>query len=457
MSLRDLFVILVVLGALPYCLGRPFFGLLVFSWLAYMRPQDLCWGPARTMRFSLYVAVCMFGGWLVVERRPFLRTFSNTIWMYGIVLLVTASLFFNEIYWPERQISRWIDLLKVFAVAFFTTGMVDSRRRLTVLLWTIALSLGFYGIKGGLFGLAGGRIQQGPGGMMKDNNDLCLAMCMNVPFLYYLGMSARDKLVRNACLFAVFLTAVTVVVTTSRGGFLTLAAVMMLLIAKSRHRIVGFTLGGIVALVFFLSLPADVWKRLETLRDPTREGSAAGRLHAWGVAWRMIKDNPLLGVGFENFLANFRRYDPAQQREAAKEGVGSVRVAHNTYLQIWAESGTPAFLCFMLGILFSVLLMRRLRRIAGARAPPWIAPYTHMVEVSFAAFIVGGTFLNRAHFDLLYHLIAIAGVIWSVGIRELVAPGEDADVGEAGDWTSAPPRPNAFERPALASAYPRRS
>ena len=42
--MRDLFVLTVVYGSLPVILFRPFYGLLVYSWLAFMRPQDMAWG-----------------------------------------------------------------------------------------------------------------------------------------------------------------------------------------------------------------------------------------------------------------------------------------------------------------------------------------------------------------------------------------------------------------------------
>jgi hypothetical protein len=61
--LRDVFVLLTVLLSLPLAFRRPFVGLLVFSWLAYMRPQDLCWGFARDMRFSFYAGFAMLVGY----------------------------------------------------------------------------------------------------------------------------------------------------------------------------------------------------------------------------------------------------------------------------------------------------------------------------------------------------------------------------------------------------------
>ena len=134
---------------------------------------------------------------------------------------------------------RWLDLLKILAVALFTTGLVDSRHRLKSLIYVIVLSLGFFGIKGGAYGLLSGgrgRILQGPGGMLKDNNDLCLALNMVIPFLVYLGFTNTDRRIRKALYLSAFLCGVAVLITGSRGGLLTLLVILTLMVLKSRQR-----------------------------------------------------------------------------------------------------------------------------------------------------------------------------------------------------------------------------
>jgi O-antigen ligase len=88
-------------------------------------------------------------------------------------------------------------------------------------------------------------------------------------------------------------------------------------------------------------------------------------------------------------------------------GGEDVIVAHSSYFQIWAECGTPALLLY-----FSLISARSARAGACARAKrryhtSWIINYATMFEASLAAFVVGSAFLNRAHFDLFYHWVAI--------------------------------------------------
>jgi O-antigen ligase len=131
----------------------------------------------------------------------------------------------------------------------------------------------------------------------------------------------------------------------------------------------------------------------------------------------MVAANPFFGVGFEGFLSNFRRFDPLQVRN--KSGVKTVRVAHNTYIQVWAELGTPALICFLSMLITSLLWLRAVRLEAKRRgAPQWITDYANMIEVSLLAFMFGANFLNRAHFDLVYHLVALSACLRYVARTE---------------------------------------
>ncbi len=446
MSYRDVVVTLTVLACLPYAFVRPLFGLLLFTWLAYMRPQDLCWGFAKQIRFSLFAAIGMYVGWFFFDGRRFTRWSRPMQWLAVFAICLTISLIINPRLESNRPFAKWFDLMKVFFVAFFTCGLIDDRKRLRLLLWTIALSLGFYGVKFGLHGiLRGGRILQGPGGMMLDNNDLCLAMAMNLPLLFFLGRGLEKRWQRRLVMVAVGLTGVTVVCTLSRGGFLTTCLAGVLILFKLRKNVlpwvVALAIGGIV----LVALPEDVKKRLATLENPQQEGSAAGRLYAWKVGMRMVADHPVFGVGFEGFLTNFRKYDP--EVTESKDQVESVRVAHNTYVQVWAELGTPALIAFLSMLGTALLCLRRTRQLIDrARAGPGFQEmrnYADMIEISLICFMFGANFLNRAHFDLLYELVALSTIILAITRAELAARAE----GEA----VAAERAEALVLPALAS------
>jgi len=406
--MRDVLVSLIVLAALPLCYRRPFVGLLFFSVLAYMRLQDLAWGFARYQRWSYYVALLMLAGYMTSKEKkpPVLEL--RTWMMIALCLIVGVGIVFARGERPEGG-ERYMEYVKIIGVAIFTTAVVRSREHLRMLMWVIGMCFAFFGVKSGISGIASlGNmyIKRGPGGMLEDNNDFALAMAMSVPVLFHLGTSERRELLRKGPWLMIPLTMVTIILTRSRGGTLSMAMAVSVLVWRSKNRLMGFLALFLIAGAVFALAPKEYKERISSIKDYRTESSAASRLRAWKVAGRMIQDNPFLGVGMRHFQANYVDYEPNPTPEMLA-GEGTI-VAHNSYLQIWAESGTPAFGLYM-GLLFlSFVDVWRVRALAKRRYnQSWILSYCTMFEGTLAVFMTGSMFLNRAHFDLVYHYFAI--------------------------------------------------
>ena len=419
--MRDVIVSLIIVGLLPACYRRPFVGLAVFSWLAYMRVQDLTWGFARDIRWSYYVAIVMFAGFMMSkERRRFFVPDPRCWIMLTLAALIGIGVLFSvdpSLY----QFNRYLEFVKIVGIALFTTAVVTTRERLRVMVWIIALSLGFYGVKSGLWGLVNlGRVQilRGPGGMLADNNDLSMALAMAVPMLFHLGWTERNPALRRAFWFCLPLTIVTIGLTHSRGGFLSVSVAIAALVWRSRNRLQGILVGVLMGLAALVLAPDSYKDRLRTIGEYQTEGSAQGRIRAWGIATNMALDNPVLGVGFGKFRQHYMEYNP---RPNAKELAGTaIIVAHSSYFQIWAECGTPALLLYFGLIFLSFRTCWRIRKEAARRYySSWILNYAVMFEASLAAFLVGSTFLNRAHFDLFYHWVALILVFGNLARQEM--------------------------------------
>lgn len=403
MHIRDLFVFAVVAISIPTGFRVPFVSLLTFSWLAYMRAPDLCWGFARSARFSYVVAIVMFAGWAFHEstRRQFTRWDVRTRCMLVLFLLVGLSNLCADYQWSYMY-RRYLEFGKILLIALFTAGQVTSRRRLKLLCWTVALSLGFFGVKNGIQGIltGGSPILRGPGGLLNDNNDFALALVMTVPLLYYLGARESKRWIRRASWVAIVLTLVTILLTHSRGAFLSLSAVLFLSWWRSRHKLLSAGIAIVGVTLFLLIVPGHVLDRIASIQDYEEDASAMGRIMAWNVAFGMIQDYPLLGVGIQNFRAHFYDYIFVP--------ISWAPVAHNSYLQIWAEAGTISLLVYLLLIGVTFWSLRRLRRLGEATpGGKWILDYARMFEASLLGFVVGASFLNRGHFDLVYHFFGI--------------------------------------------------
>lgn len=413
--MRDIIFSIIVLGLLPVCYRRPFVGLLTFSWLAYMRGQDLCWGFAREQRWSFLVAIVTLLGYWATRPEMWFRRDIRCYLMMVLVVLVTAGIFAANM-WTPVQIDRWVEYTKIVAVALFTTAVIRTPAQLRVTVWVIALSLGFYGVKDGLTGVLTGmqaEILVGPGGMLADNNDFALAMVMALPMLLLIGLSEANSKLRRGILIALPLTALTVIMTHSRGGFLAMAAAFAVLVWRSKNRVAGFAFGGLCLVAAFIVAPSTYIERIQSIENYETDGSAMGRLAAWQTAVNMAQDNPVLGVGLTLFMRNYRRYASGADHEG-------VRVAHNSYLQLWAECGSLALGTYLLMMLLTLVSLWRIRRRAKQRYfTSWILDYATMFEATLVGFIIGSIFLNRAHFDLFYHWVALTVAFEAIAEAEM--------------------------------------
>lgn len=428
--MRDLIVSLALFSLFPVCFRRPLVGMMVFSWLAYMRVQDLTWGFARSFRWSFYVAIIMFAGYLLQSGRERSRLFRRDIRCYlmlGMVIAVGLSVVMTDRGGQsialDQQVKRYIEFCKIILIALFTTGIVRTKEHMRLLVWIIALSLGFYGVKNGVWGvmtLAQVPIIQGPGGLLFDNNDFSLALAMAVPMLWTIGRSEQRTVLRRAFIAMVPLTAFTVLLTHSRGGLLSLLGSLGVLVWHSKYRSRAIALSLVLGMAAIPLLPGEMRDRFASIGDYQTDSSARARFRSWAVARDMAVANPALGVGMSNFRDSYLRYqkDPTAQELAGRD----IYVAHNSYLQIWAETGTFALVIYLGLILASLVTTWRVRAKARLRySESWIIDYATMFEASLVAFVIGSTFLNRAHFDLFYHWVAVVLLFGVFAEEEMAA------------------------------------
>src|SRR5262249_40517499 len=88
-------------------------------------------------------------------------------------------------------------------------------------------------------------------------------------------------------------------------------------------------------------------------------------------------------------------------------------VAHNSYLQIWAEAGSLAFIVYVVMLLSVFGACRRIRRaVRGRDDLTWARVYANLFESVMVGFMIGSFFLNRGHFDLIYHEVAVVSCLY---------------------------------------------
>ncbi|MFQ5784553.1 MAG: putative O-glycosylation ligase, exosortase A system-associated [Alphaproteobacteria bacterium] len=429
--MRDILVLTIILGSLPIIFVRPHFGVVMWSWISFMNPHRLAWDYAYDFSVGLPVAIVTVVAWLF-SREP--KRFSLT--PVTVLLLVwTLWTCVTYVFSPTPEIAqpKWERSMKMLFMVFVTMGLMGGRDRIRLLVWVIVISIGFYGIRGGIFTiLTGGqwRVMGPADSFIGDNNTLGLAMIMVVPLMRYLQLQSERRWVRLGFWGAMGLTLVAILGTYSRGALVGFVVMLIMLLMKSRRRIfIGLVLG--VTTVLGLSFMPNKWSdRMNTIQTFEEDPSVQGRFEAWTFAWEVAKDRPVLGGGFSVFDddATWARFLPG----------GHVRNAHSIYFEVLGEHGFPGLVIFLtLGVLALRTTTQIARRTRDKPDLAWARDLAAMSRVALLGYAATGVFINVAMYDLYYTIIALL-----VLLREHV----DAVVAEEG----------AVERgrAGVAAAYP---
>jgi probable O-glycosylation ligase (exosortase A-associated) len=365
-----------------------------------MNPHRLGWSFAPDFPFALLTAVVTITAFAFSKGKKEMIWTRETILLacfVGWMFLTTVFAFYPDVAWPQ-----WNKVWKIQLMVFLTVMIIRERQHLHWMIWIMAMSIGFYGVKGGIFTIVHGGeyMVMGPTGtFIGGNNEIALAMIMMIPLIRYLHLQETRRWARWGLAGAMVLSAAAAVGTQSRGALIAIGAMGVFLWLKSRHKLVT-TIYVFAAVAIMASvLPQKWYDRMDTIQDYSEDGSALGRINAWYTGFNVAKDR-LTGGGFEMFKPpTFLHYAPEPFR---------VHDAHSIYFEVMGEHG---FIGFAMFILLAVFAWQRANQIiARCKNDPeqkWAADLASMTQVSLVGYGAGGAFLGLAYFDLPYHLMII--------------------------------------------------
>ena len=414
--MRDIALALFIVGMLPYILMRPYVGLLVWSWLGYMNPHRLCYGFAVSFPWVQLIAIVTLAS-LVFSKESKRIPWSAVSVLLVMFLLWTGLTTFYAVV-PDLAWAAWQEFAKVLVMVFVTLILVNNRERMHGLVWMIVVSLGFYGVKGGLFTITHGGANHvlGPAGsFIADNNALALALCMTLPFMRYLQLHSSRRFIRIGLGFGMLFTGIGVLGTYSRGGLIGLAIVAGTLFLKSRRRLAVVLVIIAVGATAYNFMPTEWTARMGTLQQARETGSGESRIQSWQFSANVAIHHPLLGGGFDVYqsASMWERYGPE----------GAIpRAVHSIYFRILGEQAFPGLALF-LGLLFASWrnCSRVRKRTFNIPDMRWAFDMASMLQVSMVAFMAAGAFLPMSYFDLSYQLMALSAVLAAFCMQQIQA------------------------------------
>ncbi len=413
--MRDLLLLGLFLALIYKTFKDPMWGVLGWVWMGVMNPHRLAYGFAREAPWSMVIALVLFTT-LLIHRDKLVKFPVNAVTILlgiWIVWIGVSPLLFS--FYPDKEMHFWSRAFKVLLMVMVSMLVVKRRRDLDWLVLVLVISIGYYGIKGGVFTvLSGGsaRVWGPEGSFIEDNNSLALATIMTVPLIRYLQLQATKRWQRWLAGGAMLLCMASAVGSQSRGAFLAIIAMSFFMWMKSRNKLP-------LAMVVLLALPLifvfmpDSWsERMNTIKTYDQDASALGRINAWHMAWRLATDLFPFGGGFTVAgPAVFARYAPDPSIPLT---------AHSIYFQALGEHGFFGLFVFI-GIFFTTwrLASATIQASKGLPELQWARDLAAMCQVGLIGYATGGAFLSLVYFDLPYYLVLIVVVLNRIVAAEI--------------------------------------
>jgi hypothetical protein len=364
----------------------------------------LAGGTAHLRMSPLVGAAVAFGAWILVS-------------LYWAV----------DSHWVTVWFLKWA-LSVAFAIAF---AVLVQREE------DVARVCGAFVLGAGVFGLIGVLTYIGSGtrgaGLVGDPNQFASYEALALPPALALACSRRYSAWRPLLYLAIPAAVISIVASFSRGGFLTLAVVVIATLALSwrfffRRRTDKAAYIGLLAvagtLVILIGSTA-YQQRLGTILSGSDRGS--GRTDLWSAAWRGYTSHPFSGLGAGGFEARslpLLQTTPGVDISASYVAPG--RPVHNAYFEPLVDLGpVGAGLFLLLIVLTLVYFVRAARRFkAAGREALW--RMTGALAVSYVGLCMALVFLSIELGHMLWAFIGLAVALEALARREgsLPAPSE---------------------------------
>jgi O-antigen ligase len=392
-----------------------YLALLVLAALYFGRPEDVIPGIGVIPMAKIAGGLAVLGLLLSLMSGKKRKFAPET--KYVIALFVWCCITIPFAYWRSGAIMVVMTRLsKGVIVAVLVALVVQELWQLRRLIWVQAAAVGMMSvISVALHHQKGGRLVGVLGGVFENPNDLAINMALNWPICvgFFFMTRGPKKLIWGAVslimLFGVELTY-------SRSGFLAIVvAVLMVLweFGVRGKRPLLFLAAGVLGVGILIASPAGYAARIASIAiknqgDPSGEESRAQRKQLLIDSIKTAFQNPLFGVGAGNFEATN----------------GTWHVAHNSYTEIAAEAGFPAFILFCLMFYRAFYNIRMVRNSPAYANDPVIRGLTGGLWVSVSAFMMGACFASTEYSMYPYFLVGYTTALYQIAVvnREAVEP-----------------------------------
>ncbi|MFH1458940.1 MAG: O-antigen ligase family protein [Candidatus Omnitrophota bacterium] len=410
--------LVLMVGIIAGIFINPYLGVVIFIAGAFLHPTQYITALRDFhLAITLAIMVSLTLGFhtLVYRDLKFVKAPQNVL-----IIILGGLYFLSSLRYPDYSLSFFLEFIpKILIVYFLIILLVKTRTQAVFLFWVLfalaiivsiaaiiqhKMGLGLYYRIEGITRVSGTEV---------DPNFFAIQLVMLVPILLYLFLAKRNLLIRALLLFGLGLLLLAVVFTYSRTGMLALLFSLAIFVVKpvfSKQKNWIPLICAILAIIMFLPfIPQKYWERVKTITD-FEDPAIRARLDTWRIGAEIITENPIIGIGYGAFKFEYG------ERAASSPYVDTKAylVAHNSYVELGAESGLLALLVFFALIIYTFNYLKKARENFIIQRDYYLYHLTCALENSFYVFLIGAFFLSIMHLMILWIVLGLAVVMKNV-------------------------------------------
>lgn len=371
----------------------------------YVRPQSIIswldalpWGQLTLI--TALIAKLMEPG-----SKTLVRDAANAWLILFNIVIIFSAIF--AIY-PEVSMGYLRNCYLWAIIYFLIINIVNTERRLLFYLLLFLLcgaKLSFslsktWALRGFAFTTWG---LQGPPGYFFNSGELSIQMLMFGPLALFLWFFLRpylSKWTKRLLLLIPITAAMVVIGASSRGSQLALAVQTYPTLIKGRLSFRNLLLTLIVIAGAVYLLPDAQKARFTSAGD---DNTSIQRLLYWKHGVEMLKEHPVLGVGYYNFPAYYTAHWPQDIL------FGVAQLPHNIFVQVGTDAGLLGLGCFGALILQTMLIARRVRKLSELPALQHrvLLPAARGLHIAMWGFLIAGQFVTVTYYPFFWINLAM--------------------------------------------------
>ena len=391
--------------------GAAFWWLCIYVFFEYVRPQkiypviDVI--PWAQITLLLAVVMAYQDKSIQLPKNP-----MNTLFVlfYGIVFL-SIIFAFN----PAISLEAINTVINWLIIYYLVISIVNSEKRFLIfilLFLLVSFKMSQHGFRSFAmrgFSFAGWGVSGSPG-WFQNSGEFGIQMVIFTPLSIAFILALR-KYWSKVKRFIFYLFPVTgffsIIATSSRGAMLGIAVVAVWFIIKSR---IGFKTLIIVALAastMYAAMPPEFKAEFDTMGD---DSTSVHRLELWDYGMEVVGKNPLLGVGYNNWV-HYCYFEN-------KDGIGPTKKcheAHNTFIEAASELGIIGLLVFVLMILQMYRLNTLSQRYSEQVGNNFLLYITYGLNGGLVGLIASSLFISVLFYPFFWFQMAM-----TVALNEII-------------------------------------